>query len=161
MTTATSGVLARFPWLLPIRNPLRVTGPLPSLVLRAEQKKCPWAEEYQNNGLSWISPNRQSMGQSLHGPALSSCKSMGRHCADNNAGAQRYLFSGWFSDIWRSRHSASSGYSIKGRSLIARGWSPVRSHLVYVRGGHSSLGLWEESQVLAALAVSELSAALQ
>ncbi len=36
MTTATSGVLARFPWLLPIRNSLRVTGPLQSLVLRAE-----------------------------------------------------------------------------------------------------------------------------
>ncbi len=29
-------------------------------------------------------------------PALSSRKSMGRHCADNNAGAQRYLFSGRF-----------------------------------------------------------------
>jgi hypothetical protein len=31
-----------------------------------------------------------------NGPALFSCKSMGRHCADNNAGAQRYLFSGRF-----------------------------------------------------------------
>jgi len=85
--------------------------------------------------------------------------SMGRHCADNNAGAQRYPFFGSFSDIWRSRHSASSGYLIKGRSLIARGWSPVRSHPVYVRGGQ--VPDWEESQVLAALAVSELSAALQ
>jgi hypothetical protein len=66
-----------------------------------------------------------------HGPALSSCKSTGRHCADNNAGAQRYPFFGSFSDIWRSRHSASSGYCIQGRSLIARWWSPVRSHSVY------------------------------
>ena len=34
VTTATSGVLARFPWLLPVRNSfaVRVTGPLPSLV---------------------------------------------------------------------------------------------------------------------------------
>jgi hypothetical protein len=39
------------------------------------------------------------------------------------------------------------------------GWSPVRNHPVYVRGGHVSD--WEESQVLAALAVSELPAALQ
>ena len=39
------------------------------------------------------------------------------------------------------------------------GWSPVRNHPVYVRGGQVSD--WEESQVLAALAVSELSAALQ
>ncbi len=31
-----------------------------------------------------------------HGQVLSSCKNMGRHCADNNAGAQRYLFSGRF-----------------------------------------------------------------
>jgi hypothetical protein len=31
----------------------------------------------------------------------------GRHCADNNAGSQRYPFFGSFSDIWRSRHSAS------------------------------------------------------
>ena len=37
--------------------------------------------------------------------------------------------------------------------------SPVRSHPVYVRGGQ--VPDWEESQVLAALAVSELSAALQ
>ena len=38
MTTATSGVLARFPLLLPVRTLLRdrVTGPLPSLVLRTE-----------------------------------------------------------------------------------------------------------------------------
>jgi hypothetical protein len=39
------------------------------------------------------------------------------------------------------------------------GWSPVRNHPLYVRGGQVSD--WEESQVLAALAVSELSAALQ
>ncbi len=35
-----------------------------------------------------------------------------------------------------------------------RGWSPVRNHPVYVRGGQ--VPDWEESQVLAALAVSEL-----
>ena len=35
MTTATSGVLARFPLLLPVRNSF-ATGPLPSLVLRTE-----------------------------------------------------------------------------------------------------------------------------
>ena len=39
------------------------------------------------------------------------------------------------------------------------GWSPVRNHPVYVRGGQVSD--WEDSQVLAGLAVSELSAALQ
>jgi hypothetical protein len=73
--------------------------------------------------------------------------------------AQRYPFFGSFSDIWRSLHSAFSGYSIKGRSLIVRWWSPVRNHPVYVRDGQ--VPDWEESQVLAALAVSELSAALQ
>ncbi len=48
MTTATSGVLARFPWLFPIRNSVRVTGPLPSLVLRAEdmwQKRKPMSSK--------------------------------------------------------------------------------------------------------------------
>ena len=39
------------------------------------------------------------------------------------------------------------------------GWSPVRNHPLNVRGGQVSD--WEESQVLAALAISELSAALQ
>ena len=39
------------------------------------------------------------------------------------------------------------------------GWSPVRNHPVNVRGGQVSDR--EESQVLAALAVSEFSAALQ
>jgi hypothetical protein len=39
------------------------------------------------------------------------------------------------------------------------GWSPLRNHPVNVRGGQVSD--WEESQVLAALAVCELSAALQ
>ena len=104
--------------------------------------------------------------------------SMGRHCADNNAGAQRYPFFGSFSDIWRSRHSASPGGGTQvqkdpvGGAIRSRedhsdekithhevGWSPVRNHPVYVRGGQVSD--WEESQVLAALAVSELSAALQ
>ena len=103
-----------------------------------------------------------------HGPALS--------CADNNAGAQRYLFFGSFSDIWRLRHSASPGGGTRGNpvgvAIRSRedhsdkkithhevGWSPVRNHPVYVRGGQVSD--WEESQVLAALAVSELSASLQ
>jgi hypothetical protein len=39
------------------------------------------------------------------------------------------------------------------------GWSPLRNHPIHVRGGQVSD--WEESQVLAAFAVSELSAALQ
>ncbi len=39
------------------------------------------------------------------------------------------------------------------------GWSPVRNHPVYVRGGQVSD--WEESQMLATLDVSELSAALR
>ena len=39
------------------------------------------------------------------------------------------------------------------------GWSPLRNHPINVRGGQVSD--WEESQMLAALAVSELSAALQ
>ena len=100
-----------------------------------------------------------------HGPALSSCKSMGRHCADSNAGAQRYLFSGRF------QISGDRGTQLL-RAIRLRedhsdekithhevGWSPVRNHPVNVRGGQVSE--WEESQVLAALAVSELSAALQ
>ena len=39
------------------------------------------------------------------------------------------------------------------------GWSPLRNHPINVRGGQVSA--WEESQMLAALAVSELPAALQ
>ena len=39
------------------------------------------------------------------------------------------------------------------------GWSPLRNHPINVRGGQVSD--WDESQVLAALAVSELSASLQ
>jgi hypothetical protein len=39
------------------------------------------------------------------------------------------------------------------------GWSPLRNHPINVRGGQVSD--WEESQMLAALAVSELPAALQ
>ena len=114
-----------------------------------------------------------------HGPALSSCKkSWERHCADNNAGAQRYPFFGSFSDIWRSRHSASPGGGTQvqkdpvGGAIRSRedhsdekithhevGWSPLRNHPINVRGGQVSD--WEESQMLAALAVSELPAALQ
>jgi hypothetical protein len=93
----------------------------------------------------------------------------GRHCADNNAGAQRYLFSGR-SDIWRSRHSASPGggthvqklgtlvsVAIRSREDHSDekithhevGWSPLRTHPINVRGGRVSD--WEESQMLAAL----------
>jgi hypothetical protein len=39
------------------------------------------------------------------------------------------------------------------------GWSPIRTHPINVRGGQVSD--WEESQMLAALVVSELPAALQ
>ena len=39
------------------------------------------------------------------------------------------------------------------------GWSPLRNHPINVRGGQVSD--WDESQKLAALAVSELPAALQ
>jgi hypothetical protein len=46
-------------------------------------------------------------------------------------------------------------------SLTVRWWSPVRNHRdpVYVRGGQ--VPDWEESQVLAALALSESSTALR
>ena len=95
-----------------------------------------------------------------HGPALSSCKSMGRHCADNNAGAQRYPFSDRFQITGDRGTQLLRAIRLReDHSLITRGWSPVGSHPVYVRGGQVSD--WEESQVLAALAVSELSAALQ
>jgi len=104
----------------------------------------------------------------------------GNYCADNNAGAQRYPFFGSFSDIWRSRHSASPGGgthvqklgTLVGAAIRSRedhsdekithhevGWSPLRNHPINVRGGQVSD--WEESQMLAALAVSELPAALQ
>ena len=103
---------------------------------------------------------------------------MGRHCADNNAGAQRYLFSGRFqisgdrgTQLLRAA-APMSKKTLVGAAIRSRedhsdekiphhevGWSPVRNHPVYVRGGHVSD--WEESQVLAALAVSELPAALQ
>ena len=87
-----------------------------------------------------------------HGPALSSCeKSWGRHCADNNAGAQRYPFFGSFSDIWRSRHSASPGGGTRWVAPRSRedhsdekithhesGWSPLRNHPINVRGGQVS-----------------------
>ena len=55
----------------------------------------------------------------------------GRHCADNNAGAQRYPFFGSFSDIWPSRHSASPGirsredHSDEKITHHEVGWSPV------------------------------------
>jgi len=39
------------------------------------------------------------------------------------------------------------------------GWSPLRNHPIHVRGGQVSD--WEESQVLVAFAVTELSSALQ
>ena len=98
---------------------------------------------------------------------------------DRDAGAQRYPFFGSFSDIWRSRHSASPvggthvqklgtlvGAAIRSREDHSDekithhevGWS-LRNHPINVRGGQVSD--WEESQMLAALAVSELPAALQ
>ena len=99
---------------------------------------------------------------------------MGRHCPDNNAGAQRYPFIGSFSDT----SLAIAALSVSGRrhpvggAIRSRedhsdekithheaGWSPLRNHPINVRGGQVSD--WEESQVLAALAVSELPAALQ
>jgi hypothetical protein len=79
-----------------------------------------------------------------------------------------------------SRHSASPGGgthvqklgTLVGAAIRSRedhsdekithhevGWSPVRNHPITVRGGQVSA--WEESQMLAALAVSELLAALQ
>ena len=86
------------------------------------------------------------------------------------------FFFGSFSDIWRSRHSASPGGGTRGNpvgvAIRSRedhsdekithhevGWSPLRNHPINVRGGQVSD--WEESQMLAALAVSELPAALQ
>jgi hypothetical protein len=101
-----------------------------------------------------------------------------RHCADHNAGAQMYPFFGSFSDIWRSRHSASPDVDTQvqkdpvGGVIRSRedhsdekithhevGWSPLRNHPINVRGGQVSD--WEESQMLAALAVSELPEGLQ
>ena len=85
---------------------------------------------------------------------------MGRHCADNNARAQRYLFSDRFqisgdhgTQLLRAirLRENHSDEKITHREV---GWSPLRNHPVYVRGGQVSD--WEESQVLAALAVSEL-----
>ena len=90
---------------------------------------------------------------------------MGRHCADNNAGAQRYLFFESFqiagdrgTQLLRAIRSRED-HSDEKITHHEVGWSPVRNHPVYVRGGQVSD--WEESQVLAAFAVSELSAALQ
>ena len=101
-----------------------------------------------------------------YGPALSSCKSMGRHCADNNAGAQRYLFSGHFqisgdrgTQLLRAAAPPREDHSDEKITHHEVGWSPLRKHPVNVRGGQVSD--WEESQILAALAVSELPAALQ
>ncbi len=99
------------------------------------------------------------------GPGLSSCKNMGRHCADNNAGAQRYLFSGRFqisgdrcTQLLRAIRLRED-YSDEKITHHEVGWSPVRNHPVNVQGGQVSDR--EESEVLAALAVSELSASLQ
>ena len=90
---------------------------------------------------------------------------MGRHCADNTAGAQRYLFSGRFQisgdrvtqllRAIRLREHHSDG-KITHHEV---GWALLRNHAINVQGRQVSD--WEESQVLAALAVSELSAALQ
>ena len=100
-----------------------------------------------------------------HGPALSSCKSMGRHCVDINAGAQRYLFSDRFqisgdrgTQLLRAIRLWEDHFDEK-ITHHEVGWSPLRKHPVNVLGGQVSD--WEESQMLAALAVSELPAALQ
>ena len=104
-----------------------------------------------------------------HGPALSSCKSMGRHCADNNAGAQKGTF---FRVVFRYLATAALGrWHPVGGAIRSRedhsdekithhevGWSPPET-THNVRGGQASD--WKESQMLAALAVSELPAALQ
>ena len=85
--------------------------------------------------------------------------------SDNNGGAQRYLFSGRFqisgdriTQLLRAIRLRED-YSDEKITHHQVGWSPVRNHPVNVRGGQVSD--WEESQVLAALTVSELSAALQ
>ena len=90
------------------------------------------------------------------------------------------LFSGRFQISWRSLHSASPAGcthvqklgTLVGAAIRSRedhsdekithhevGWSLLRNHPINVRGGQASD--WEESQMLAALAVSELPAALQ
>jgi hypothetical protein len=99
---------------------------------------------------------------------LTKSQIMGRHCADNNTGAQRYLFSGRFqisgdrgTQLLRAIRSREdhSDEKITHHEVGWSPWSPVRNHPVNVQGGQVSD--WEESQVLAALAVSELSAAVQ
>jgi len=77
---------------------------------------------------------------------------------NNIAEEQRYLFS-VRSDIWRSRHSASSGHHRLGKTTHREVLVPGQQPPVYVRGGQ--VPDWEESQVLAALAASESSAALR
>ena len=103
---------------------------------------------------------------------------MGRHYADNNTRAQRCLFSGSFQiSVDRCTQLLRAAVPMSKKTLVGAavrsredhsdekithhevGWSPVRNHPVNVRGGQVSD--WEESQVLAALAVSELPAALQ
>ena len=90
---------------------------------------------------------------------------MGRHCADNNAGAHGYLFSGRFqisgdrgTQLLRAIRSRED-HSDEKITHHEAGWSPLRNHPINVRGGQVSD--WEESQMLAAVAVSELPAALQ
>jgi hypothetical protein len=95
--------------------------------------------------------------------------------ADNNAGAQRYLFSGHFQISGNHctqllRAAAPGGIrwvspldqgktTLMRRSLITR-WGGPRSETTHnVRGGQVSD--WEESQMLAVLAISELPSALQ
>ena len=53
----------------------------------------------------------------------------GRHCADNNAGAQRYPFFGSFSDIWRSRHSGSPGGGTHVQKLGTLVGAAIREHI--------------------------------
>ena len=96
---------------------------------------------------------------------LTKSQIMGRHCADNNTGAQRYLFSGRFqisgdrgTQLLRAIRSRED-HSDEKITHHEVGWSPLRSHPINVRGGQVSD--LEESQMLAALAVSDLPAALQ
>ena len=71
----------------------------------------------------------------------------------------RGTFFRFASDICRSRHSDSSGHHRLGKTTHSEVVVPGQKPPVYVRGGQVTDR--EESHVLAALAVSESSAALR
>jgi len=79
------------------------------------------------------------------GPALSSCKSMGRHCADNNAGAQRYLFSGRFQISGDSCTQLLRAIRLRAdhsdETLDASEWSSLKTAGASHAGDSFSLGL--------------------